>query len=183
MNYINEANRTDAPNYDLIAERLQDEFTLKILHAAMGMVTEAGELMDAMKKHIIYGKPIDIVNVAEEMGDSFWYQALLAKTLGVTFEQVQEVNIKKLKARYPDKFTEHSALNRDLDNERKILENGNMNHEKDKSVKIVEVVLKNLKARKGFQHLLESIEMEDDETYQEIKKELEAEVYLELCRE
>ena len=110
-------------DYNKVIERLQDKDTVKILHAVMGMVTEAGELMDAVKRHLIYGKPIDFINLMEENGDSFWYQALLAKVIGHDFESTWEKNIKKLSARFPDKFCEKDALNRNLNNERDILEN------------------------------------------------------------
>jgi NTP pyrophosphatase (non-canonical NTP hydrolase) len=95
---------------------------MRILHAVMGLATESGELLDAMKKHIFYGKELDFVNLLEEHGDLFWYAAILADAVGFTFEESMERNIAKLKARYPNKFTEESALIRDLNNERNILE-------------------------------------------------------------
>lgn len=96
--------------------------TPDILHGALGIVTEAGEIADAVKKSIFYGKPFDLVNLQEEIGDCFWYLAILAKEAGLSFEAIMEQNIAKLKARYPDKFTEHHALNRDLEHERNVLE-------------------------------------------------------------
>ena len=45
----------------------------QVQHALLGMVTEAGELADAIKKHVIYGKPLDKVNVMEEIADLMWY--------------------------------------------------------------------------------------------------------------
>ena len=50
-----------------------------------------------------------------------WYQAIACDVLGTTFEIEQERNIAKLSARYPDKFTEDKAINRDLETERKVL--------------------------------------------------------------
>lgn len=50
-------------------------------HAAKGMCTEIGELKDMLKKHIVYGKPFDEVNVLEECGDQLWYLALAAAAL------------------------------------------------------------------------------------------------------
>ena len=122
LEYVIAASRTDIPDYKVMAERLDDEFTLKVLHAAMGMVTEAGEIMDAVKKHLMYGKPLDLINLFEECGDSFWYQALLARACNFTFAECKERNIAKLRARYPEKFTVEHALFRDLDAERKTLE-------------------------------------------------------------
>ena len=93
-----------------------------ILHGALGIVTEAAEIADAVKKSIFYGKPFDLVNLQEEIGDCFWYLAILAKEAGMSFDDIMAQNIAKLKARYPDNFTEHHALNRDLKAERNVLE-------------------------------------------------------------
>jgi NTP pyrophosphatase (non-canonical NTP hydrolase) len=94
----------------------------RLLHAAMGLGTEAGEFMDALKKHLFYSRPIDAVNLQEEIGDIMWYLAIACDELDVSFEEVQAKNIAKLKARYPDKFTEEKAENRNLVEERAILE-------------------------------------------------------------
>jgi NTP pyrophosphatase (non-canonical NTP hydrolase) len=90
----------------------------------MGTVTESGELIDACKKSMFYGKTLDKVNMLEEAGDVLWYIAILCDELNSSFEEYFEVNIAKLKARYGDKFTEHNAENRNLTTEREILENG-----------------------------------------------------------
>jgi NTP pyrophosphatase (non-canonical NTP hydrolase) len=123
--YIAQAVRTEAPITDEVIKRLT--CCARLLHAAMGMETEVGEFTDQLKKHIFYGKPLDFVNLLEEIGDKFWYVALALDFIedvnsGSTFESVQERNIAKLRKRYPDKFTEYDALNRDLEAERKELE-------------------------------------------------------------
>jgi NTP pyrophosphatase (non-canonical NTP hydrolase) len=100
----------------------QANVNTRILHAGMGLVTEAGELMDALKRHTYYGKEMDLVNVKEECGDIMWYLAILFDELGTSFEEVAETNIKKLSARYPDKFDSKRAIERDLETERAILE-------------------------------------------------------------
>lgn len=112
----------DAAGYLKVQERMSDPKFAQLMHAAMGMVTEAGEFMDALKKHAMYGKPIDDTNLLEEIGDQLWYQALALRVLGSTFGAEMGRNIAKLRARFPHKFTEHDALNRDLDNERRVLE-------------------------------------------------------------
>jgi NTP pyrophosphatase (non-canonical NTP hydrolase) len=113
---------TDLMDYGPVIERLSNIHTVRLLHAAMGLCTEAGEFMDMLKKHILYGKPLDEINLKEELGDKLWYTALALDELKSTFDQCMETNIEKLRARYPNKFTEHDALNRDLTKERKILE-------------------------------------------------------------
>jgi len=93
-----------------------------VIHAIIGAATESGELLEALQKVIIKGEAFDEVNMREEVGDVFWYVAALADTCGFTFEQAQRSNIAKLRARYPNKFTAFDANNRNLTDERRILE-------------------------------------------------------------
>lgn len=93
-----------------------------LLHACLGLVTEAGEIADAIKKHHAYGKPLDLTNLREELGDIMWYIPLMCRALGAEMDDVATINIAKLRARYPEKFDRESALNRNLEAERKILE-------------------------------------------------------------
>jgi NTP pyrophosphatase (non-canonical NTP hydrolase) len=94
----------------------------RLLHGLMGVATESGELMDPLKRELIYGKGLDEVNVMEECGDLLWYIALALDAAGYTMEEAMERNISKLRARFPNRFTEEDALNRDLDAERRTLE-------------------------------------------------------------
>ena len=105
-----------------IKSRLSLASTMRLLHGSIGVSTEAGELLDAMKKFIFYGRSIDRANVKEELGDILYYASLTMDEMGFTLEDVMETNSEKLKARYPEKFTEDKAINRDLDKERQILE-------------------------------------------------------------
>jgi NTP pyrophosphatase (non-canonical NTP hydrolase) len=98
--------------------------TLNLLHCAIGASTEAGELLDAFKKHIYYKKELDVVNIGEEIADIQWYLFNLCRLLDLDMEQLLEANIAKLKARYGEKFSTEKAINRDLDTERNILETG-----------------------------------------------------------
>ena len=99
-----------------------DRMVAQLLHAVLGLASEVGEIADALKKHIIYGKALDEVNIVEESGDLSWYQALLLRAVKRGMEESMEKNIAKLKARYGDKFTSHAALNRNLEAERRALE-------------------------------------------------------------
>jgi NTP pyrophosphatase (non-canonical NTP hydrolase) len=94
----------------------------RILHGAVGMATEAGELLDNVKRSLFYGKEIDKVNVMEECGDALWYIAIALDACGYTMTQAMQMNIAKLSTRYPERFTEDAALNRDLGLERSTLE-------------------------------------------------------------
>jgi NTP pyrophosphatase (non-canonical NTP hydrolase) len=96
------------------------------LHMIIGMQTEVAEIADVYKKHIAYKKPIDYVNIKEELGDAMWYIANLCNIHGWDLRDILATNIAKLEARYPEKFTEENALNRDLVIEREILEGSNL---------------------------------------------------------
>jgi NTP pyrophosphatase (non-canonical NTP hydrolase) len=96
----------------------------RLLHAGLGLATEAGEFLDPIKKALYYGKPIDAVNLREEIGDLLWYIAIACDALNTTIDAEMVRNINKLKARYPEKFDEVRAVERNLDVERSVLENG-----------------------------------------------------------
>lgn len=85
-----------------------------VVHGAIGLATEVGELQDAIKRAMFYGRPLDAGNVVEECGDVLWYLALVLQSAGYTLEEAMAKNIAKLRARYPEKFTADAALNRDL---------------------------------------------------------------------
>jgi hypothetical protein len=120
--YGKAAQVTDIADYLPVVERVSNYRTIQILHALMGITTECGEMMDNLKKHLIYGKPLDMVNFKEEDGDLRWYLAKLEYAVGYSADEAQEANIAKLKARFPNRFNEIDALQRDLDRERLILE-------------------------------------------------------------
>jgi NTP pyrophosphatase (non-canonical NTP hydrolase) len=86
-------------NPSLIAGQLTNA-KVDLIHATMGISGEAGELLDAIKKHVIYDKPLHTLNVIEELGDMEFYMEQLRQRLGITREQTLEANIAKLKVRY-----------------------------------------------------------------------------------
>jgi NTP pyrophosphatase (non-canonical NTP hydrolase) len=116
---------TENQDFKGIAKRLQNPQTIRLLHAAIGLATESGELLDALKKHIFYGRELDVVNVKEELGDAQWYVATGVDACAADLMEVMITNIQKLRARYPDKFKEADALQRNLEQERLILEGKN----------------------------------------------------------
>ena len=119
-NYVENVLRTESVDIEAIRERLTDD-VLRLFHATQGMCTETGEFMDVLKKHMFYGKPLDKVNLEEELGDMLWYIGLAIDALGLSMDSVMIKNIAKLRARYPEKFDEHNAKSRDLETERRAL--------------------------------------------------------------
>ncbi len=90
----------------------------RLLHSALGCADDAGELVKCIKDRLFYNKPIDIVNLKEEYGDLLWFIAQGIDAIGSSFEEVMEMNIRKLQARFPDKFTDAAAIKRDLEAEK-----------------------------------------------------------------
>lgn len=119
--YVRLAVRTETRDHAKIRGRMTRD-NIRLLHGAMGLCTEAGELTDQLKRHLYYGAKLDRVNLTEEVGDLFWYCALIADTLHVPFDAIMRKNIAKLKARYGEKFRDRRAVHRDLKKERRILE-------------------------------------------------------------
>jgi len=118
IEYTESVLRTESPNYFI------NDVPSRIMHGAIGAVTESAELLDAIKKTVFYGKPLDVVNIQEELGDLLYYVFLAIDAVGGNFEQIVTTNRNKLAARFPEKFTEQAALVRNLATERKILETG-----------------------------------------------------------
>src|SRR5262245_50836576 len=112
--------RTEAPPAAEVVARLAS--IVRENHALDGLTTELGELADIFKRYVYYGKRVDIRAVKEELGDLLWYVGTLCNATGLSLEDVMAANIAKLRARYPDKFTEADALNRDLKAEMSALE-------------------------------------------------------------
>lgn len=86
------------PGTDIISSLTPEKSEL--WHMATGVSGESGELLDAIKKHVIYNKPLDIENVIEELGDLEFYMEGVRQNLGITREQTITQNIQKLSVRY-----------------------------------------------------------------------------------
>lgn len=93
----------------------------RVLHGAIGKFTESGEIIEAVIKAIKTGE-LDTVNLGEELGDDQWYNAIITDATGISMEEFMRRVIVKLKTRYPEKFSQKAALNRDLAAERQVLE-------------------------------------------------------------
>ena len=83
--------------------KIKEELTPQethLWHMATGVAGEGGELLDAIKKHVIYRKPLDRENVIEELGDLEFYMCAIREELGISREEVLDANIAKLSERY-----------------------------------------------------------------------------------
>ena len=115
---------TSEPSLDwpVLASRLSElEVTAdcnvsQLMTAALGLSAEAGEFTEVVKKIFLQGKPYNEDNVfhmKRELGDICWYLAQACMALETTFDEVIEMNVEKLQARYPgDSFDVHNSENR-----------------------------------------------------------------------
>ena len=82
----------------------QDADVPRLLTAALGLSAESGEFTEVIKKIVLQGKPYNKENVfhlKRELGDICWYLAQACMALDTTFDEIIEMNVEKLKARYP----------------------------------------------------------------------------------
>ena len=88
----------------------------RLLTAALGICAEGGEFTEIVKKMILQGKPYNednIFHMKRELGDICWYLAQACMALDTTFDEIIEMNVDKLQARYPGgSFDVHKSENR-----------------------------------------------------------------------
>ena len=78
-------------------------------HMGTGITGEAGEIIDTVKKHCIYNKPLDTENLIEELGDMEYFLEGLRAATGITREQTLAHNIAKMNKRYPAGYSNQAA--------------------------------------------------------------------------
>ena len=87
-----------------------------LLTAALGLAAESGEFTEVVKKILLQGKPYNkdtVFHMKRELGDICWYLAQACMALDTTFDEIIEMNVDKLKARYPGgEFDVHKSENR-----------------------------------------------------------------------
>jgi len=77
----------------------------QLLTAALGLSAEAGEFTEVVKKIFLQGKPYNADNefhMKRELGDIMWYVAQACMALDITLDEILEMNVEKLSARYPE---------------------------------------------------------------------------------
>lgn len=100
--YQKEALRTESDVVDILF--LRGDEPLRVLQGVMGLCGESGECIDIVKKYIFQSHPFDKEHLAKELGDVAWYLAVCADAIGYDLESILQMNVDKLRARYPDKF-------------------------------------------------------------------------------
>ena len=122
VDFVREVTSNESVHYAALLTRmnnleLEDDCNIPpLITAAFGLTAEAGEFTEVVKKIILQGKPYNEENVfhmKRELGDICWYIAQACMALDTSFDEIMEMNVEKLKARYPGgEFDVHYSENR-----------------------------------------------------------------------
>ena len=122
LDFVHDVTSTESLDYAALLTRmnkleLEDDCNLpQLLTAALGLGAESGEFTEVVKKIILQGKPYNednIFHMKRELGDICWYIAQACMALDTTFDEIIEMNVDKLKKRYPGgEFNVHQSENR-----------------------------------------------------------------------
>ena len=123
IDFVHDVTSTESLDYAALLSRtnkleIEDDCNIpQLLTAALGLGAESGEFTEVVKKIILQGKPYNEDNVfhmKRELGDICWYIAQACMALDTTFDEIIEMNVDKLKSRYPGgEFDVHYSENRE----------------------------------------------------------------------
>ena len=119
--FVKAVTSDESKDGDAFTHRIADLYyqnfpTERMLTAAVGLSAEAGEFTEIVKKILFQGKPVNdenLFHLKRELGDVMWYVMQACMGLNISLEEVIEMNVDKLKARYPGgEFDVHYSENR-----------------------------------------------------------------------
>ena len=121
LEFVNAVTSLQSKEHEAFVYRVQElegeEFPAeRLLTASVGMCAEAGEFTEVVKKICFQGKPVNednLFHLKRELGDIMWYVAQACIGLNISLDEVIEMNVDKLVARYPGgEFDVHYSENR-----------------------------------------------------------------------
>jgi len=120
VEFVDAVTSDESKRYDAFDKRvyeLESQIPVeRLLTAALGICAEGGEFTEVVKKIVFQGKPVNednIFHMKRELGDICWYLAQACKALDTDFNEIIEMNVDKLKSRYPGgEFDVHHSENR-----------------------------------------------------------------------
>lgn len=110
--YQKEALRTAAGMREVADAKAATQTDNLLLNGVMGLCGESGECIDLVKKHMHQGHDLDKAHLAKELGDVAWYLAVTAHAIGYDLDDILEMNVQKLRERYPDGFDARRSVHR-----------------------------------------------------------------------
>ena len=122
VDFVREVTSNESVHYAALLTRmnnleLEDDCNIPpLITDAFGLTAESGEFTEVVKKIILQGKQYNEENVfhmKRELGDICWYIAQACMALDTSFDEIMEMNVDKLKARYHGgEFDVHKSENR-----------------------------------------------------------------------
>ena len=122
VDFVRQTTSPESLDYAALLTRLNslelenDCNTSQLLTSAFGLSAEAGEFTEVVKKIVFQGKPYNEENVfhlKRELGDICWYLAQALMALDTDFNEILDMNVEKLSARYPEgSFDVYQSENR-----------------------------------------------------------------------
>lgn len=83
--------------------------TERLVDAAAGLSEEAGEILGLVRKHVYQAHALNSDRLQAELGDALWCLTVTALGAGLTLEHVAATNVAKLRARYPDGYSDAAS--------------------------------------------------------------------------
>lgn len=120
-NFVTQVTSKPSSDLNVLIARLQELQDLganvpQLITASHGISAEAGEFTEIIKKCLYQGKPYNEDNIKHliiELSDVTFYLQMACTALGVTLDEVRQINFEKLSARYPEgTFTVNRSENR-----------------------------------------------------------------------
>ena len=111
-NHASVAGQPLEPSHAVVFPFLQQPQQLRLMNAILGLCGEAGELANKFKKMTFHGHDFDAVELSDDAGDCLWYIADICSALNIGLDQVSVNNIRKLKQRCPNGFSEKASRER-----------------------------------------------------------------------
>ncbi len=121
VEFVDAVTSTPSKDHEAFVYRVQELegqgfHSERLLTASVGMCAEAGEFTEIVKKIIFQGKPVNednLFHLKRELGDIMWYVMQACMGLDISLDEIVQMNIDKLKARYPGgEFDAHYSENR-----------------------------------------------------------------------
>lgn len=105
----------DGKSTDRLMKFIEENPTIDVgglMNGLEGLCGETGEANDMIKKAIFHQKPFDQEHFKKELGDVMWYMAMICQSMGYELDEILQMNVDKLIARYPGGFDIQRANNR-----------------------------------------------------------------------
>lgn len=101
----------EANDFQTASRRTYPDTGNNLIHGVFGLTSEAGEVAGILQK-VYQGHPLDCGHLVSECGDCLWMICEILDAIDFTLEECMQMNMDKLRKRYPDGFDPERSLHR-----------------------------------------------------------------------